>query len=159
MNFGEFKWYNILIIILLIIVTVWVILLPNDASKSCVCPLAPQREQFDTVHKPIDLVQPPPPKLDNEPKSELILFYATWCGHSRSFLPEWSKFEQWAKANLTKVKVSSVRCEDGNEATCTQKGVRGYPTVILYLTNGAEHKYEGERTMDGLKKFIDQYVK
>jgi thiol-disulfide isomerase/thioredoxin len=185
MNFlDNFKWYNILLIILLIVVTIGIIILPTDnqyASKQCpiTCPQKPEQfcqaslpptqalpkssnDNFEPSlqkQKPIDLVNAPKPKIDNEPKHELTLFYAMWCGHSRAFLPEWTKFEEWAKNNVDKVRVGSVRCEDGNEATCSQKGVRGYPTVMLYLADGSAHKYEGERTVDGLKQFIGEYVK
>ena len=184
MNFlGDFKWYNILLIILLITITVAIIILPtsDNLNASGQCPIVCKQEQFyqrrmvnqkenytatesvnnvpEFPHKPIDLQKPPPLKIDNEPKNELILFYAMWCGHSRAFLPEWQKFTQWASNNLDKVKVSVVRCEDGNEATCSQKGIKGYPSVVLYLINGSEHKFEGERTVDGLKKFVSAYIK
>ena len=97
-------------------------------------------------------------KVDNEPKHELILYYATWCGYSRSFLPIWAEFEKWAADALPTVRVMSVRCEEGNEQTCRQKGVSGYPTVMLYLTNGTEHQFEGKRTLDGLQSFAKSYV-
>lgn len=181
MNFlGEFKWYNILIIILLIIITVAIIILPgsDNLNASGQCPLVCRQEQFyqtqipnqkepytatsnssEFPNKPINLQKPPEPKIDNEPKHDLILFYTMLCGHCRAFLPEWQKFAEWAKNNLDKVKVSAVRCEDGNEATCSQKGVRGYPTVMLYLNDGSEHKFEGERTMGGLKEFVNGFVR
>ena len=88
------------------------------------------------------------------PSSEIILYYAMWCGHSRSFLPEWEKFEEYAKTNLPNIRVSKVRCEDGNETTCSQKGINGYPTVMLYLKSGEEKLYEGDRTLNGLIKFV-----
>jgi hypothetical protein len=53
----------------------------------------------------------------------------------------------------------SVRCEDGNEATCQQKGVKGYPSVILYLTDGSEHTFDGKRTAGGVTNFVKQYIK
>jgi thioredoxin-like negative regulator of GroEL len=91
---------------------------------------------------------------ESYPKDEIILYYATWCGYSRMFLPEWEKFVAYAKDNLPSVKVSSIRCEDGNEAVCTQKGVEGYPTIILYLKNGEQIQFAGERNTKQLSDFI-----
>lgn len=89
---------------------------------------------------------------------EIVLYYATWCGYSRMFLPEWQKFETYAKGNLPNLKVSSIRCEGGNEATCTQKGVDGYPTIILYLNSGKELQFNGERTSQQLVDFVKKYI-
>lgn len=89
-------------------------------------------------------------------KGEIILFYAMWCGHSRSFLPEWEKFEKFAKDNLPYVRVTKIRCEDGNEATCSQKGVQGFPMVILYPKSGAEKTFEKDRTMEKLVEFVNE---
>jgi thioredoxin-like negative regulator of GroEL len=155
--FGEFKWYNILIIVFLVVITIGIILLPQQNKKD---------EQFcqsfidqPIPTKPIDLHQPVASTTDTEPKHELILYYATWCGNCTQFVPTWTQFDTWAKDNLTNVRVSSVRCEDGNEAVCAQKGIKGYPTVMLYLKSGEEHMFEGPRTMDGLKEFIYKYTK
>lgn len=90
-----------------------------------------------------------------EPDGELILYYANWCGFSRMFLPEWEKFENYAKENLSNLKVTRVLCEGGNEATCFQKGVEGYPTVILYRKDGSEETFMDDRTSDKLVQFIN----
>ena len=85
---------------------------------------------------------------------EIVLYYASWCGYSRIFLPEWQKFEQWAAANAKQLKVTSIRCESGNEEQCTQKNIRGYPTVVFYPKEGTEAVYNGERTAEKLTDFV-----
>ncbi len=153
------KWYNILIIILLIIITVSIIMLPSNnqgaSTGLCnmVCPIPKQEQQ--TVNEHFDTDK----KIDKEPKPELVLYYATWCHFSREFLDDWSKFEEHAKNNLPQIRVMSVRCEGENEAACQQKGVKGYPTVIMYLVDGSEHTFEGPRTVDGLKKFVAGFIR
>ena len=158
--FENLKWYNILIIILLIIITVTIIMLPSSTQSAStgtcnmVCPKLSLQEQPRTnEHFETDK------KINNEPKPELVLYYATWCHYSREFLGDWSKFDQYAKDNLPKIRVMAVRCEGENEATCQQKGVNSYPTVILYMVDGSEHKFEGPRTVDGLKQFVGQFVR
>lgn len=90
---------------------------------------------------------------------EIVLYYAMWCGHSRTFLPEWDKFETYAKDNLKNIKVTKVLCEGDNESICKQKNVRGYPTVVLYLKNGTVKGFDDERTSEALSKFIQENVK
>lgn len=92
------------------------------------------------------------------PKIEVILYYASWCGYSRSFLPEWEQYEKFAKDNFPNVKVTKIRCEGGDEATCMQKGVQGYPTVIFYLSDGKEVAFNGERTAKELAEFTKKLL-
>lgn len=87
----------------------------------------------------------------------IVLYYAMWCGYSKMFLPEWEKFEKYARDNLPNLTIKSVRCEGGDEATCTQKGVQGYPTVILYkdgLTESSGITFDADRTHDKLVEFV-----
>jgi len=113
-------------------------------------------EKFSSEEAVVENV--PNDKTNNSVKGEIILYYATWCGYSRMFLPEWEKFSKFAKSNLPQVKVSQIRCEGGNENTCKQKGVQGYPTVILYPTNGTEVIFSGERNSDELVKFVQTHL-
>lgn len=85
---------------------------------------------------------------------EIVLYYASWCGYSRVFLPEWQKFAQWAEANAKQLKVTSIRCESGNEEQCMEKGIRGYPTVVFYPKEGTEKVFNGDRTAEKLTDFI-----
>jgi len=93
---------------------------------------------------------------------EIVLYYAMWCGYSKMFLPEWEKFVAYAGKNIKNVKVTSIRCEGGDEVTCKQKGVDGYPMVILYLNDGSEIPFQvnsaDERTSDNLVKFVNNHI-
>ena len=146
------KWYHIAIVCLVGILAFLVFTRNNCTQNSC--KNAPAKSEGFTSDK---LQQKQEPKQDTK-QAEIILYYAMWCGHSKSFLPEWEKFEEYAKKNLPYIRVSRVRCEDGNEATCMQKGVEGYPTVIMYLNSGEEKTFDGNRTFDGLVSFIQQNV-
>ena len=83
----------------------------------------------------------------------IILYYANWCGHSKAFIPEWEKFENYAKQNMKNVTVTKILCE-GENAKQKCKGVRGFPTVMLFSNNQA-NMYNGERTSDALIKFVN----
>ena len=91
-------------------------------------------------------------------KGEIILYYASWCGYSRMFLPEWEKFEKYVKGNLP-LRIRKIRCESENEVLCLEKDIPGYPTVILYPKNETEIVFDGERTFEGLKSFVQKNIK
>jgi len=91
--------------------------------------------------------------------AEIVLYYATWCGYSKMFLPEWEKFEEYAKENFEQLIVNKIRCEAGNEQICFEKDITGYPTVILYLDDGSEKQFMYERTSEKLIKFVKEYIK
>lgn len=137
----KIKWYHILIFILVISVLFCVFYCIYCQKKE---PFSATEEQ-NTKKSPI--------------VAEIVLYYTTWCGYSRSFLPEWEKFEGQSKDELPFVRVSRVRCEDGNETTCNQKGIEGFPTVMLYLENGTEILFEGERSANSLISFVKSNVK
>lgn len=88
-------------------------------------------------------------------QSDITLYYANWCGYCKQLLPDWEKFEDYARKNFTNLRVDRVRCEDGNEAVCRQKGVQGYPTIILTNANGTQKLFDGERSLNGIINFCN----
>lgn len=162
--FESLTWYNILIIILLLIIAIAIIMLPTTeaaSTKSCsmTCPDKHHIDLDEHFNNKQTQQQTQTQTVDDEPKNQIVFYYATWCHYCKAFFGDWSKFTDYAKSNLKNLRTMSVRCEDGNESVCQQKGVTGYPTVILYTTNGAEHKFEGPRTFDGLKNFVNGMCK
>lgn len=93
---------------------------------------------------------------NNKVKGEIVLYYATWCGYSRMILPEWEKFEKFAQENLPYLKVTKFRCEGGDERTCVEKHVEGYPTVILYPKDNTEIQFKKERNLEKLIEFVNE---
>lgn len=141
--FNNIKKFNpIIICVVLIIILYITYILYNNYFNS---------NQVDTIDNYDNTSNP-------DQTHEIILYYAMWCGYSKMFLPEWEKFVEHSKKNFPHLKVTSLRCEGGDEASCQQKGVEGYPTVILYSKEGKETLFQGERTLDGLIKFIDQNI-
>ena len=156
--FSEFKWTYFIIALLIIVIVV----LYFNRNK---CPMpgnVVSNEGYQPfVEKEYDYTKevktPENNPVDNV-KGEIILYYATWCGYSRMFLPEWDKFEKYAKDNFPYLKVTKFRCEGGDERTCVDKGIEGYPTVILYPKNDTEIVFEKDRTSDELIKFVNEHI-
>lgn len=73
----------------------------------------------------------------------IVEFYAPWCGHCQSLVPEYKKL---AKAVKGVVKVGAVNADE-HKTIGGQYGVRGFPTIKIF---GANKKtptdFNGQRT-------------
>lgn len=77
----------------------------------------------------------------------IVEFYAPWCGHCKSFAPEYE-----AAASILKGVVKVVALDaTANEKTAQAYGIQGFPTVKIF---GADKKspvdYQGQRTSDAV---------
>ena len=84
--------------------------------------------------------------------SELILFYADWCGHCQNFKPDWEKIKSKKDLNINFVEYNA----DIHADEINKYGIEGYPTIIL--KNGDTlHKFENSRTIDNIVEFVQKY--
>ncbi|SPP79392.1 protein disulfide-isomerase A6 homolog [Drosophila guanche] len=73
----------------------------------------------------------------------IVEFYAPWCGHCQSLVPEYKKL---AKALKGVVKVGSVNADSDNTLS-GQFGVRGFPTIKIFGSNKrSPTDFNGQRT-------------
>ncbi|XP_008554924.1 protein disulfide-isomerase [Microplitis demolitor] len=85
-------------------------------------------------------------------KNVLVEFYAPWCGHCKQLVPIYDKlgekYESDENVVIAKMDATANELETIN--------IKSFPTIILYKkeTNEAV-EYNGERTLEGLSKFID----
>merc|ERR1712223_1994206 len=87
-------------------------------------------------------------------KNVLVEFYAPWCGHCKKLAPVWDKladaFQSEKKDDVVVGKMDATI----NELSHTR--VRSFPTIRLYKKGeNAEVEYNGERTLEGIKKFVE----
>uniref|UniRef100_A0A1B0CEJ6 protein disulfide-isomerase n=1 Tax=Lutzomyia longipalpis TaxID=7200 RepID=A0A1B0CEJ6_LUTLO len=77
----------------------------------------------------------------------VVEFYAPWCGHCKSLVPEYQKA---ATALKGAVKVGAMNADE-HKSLAGEYGVRGFPTLKIF---GANKKspidYSGQRTADAI---------
>jgi protein disulfide-isomerase-like protein len=87
----------------------------------------------------------------------VALFYADWCGHCKSFKPEFesamSKLNGKANKKGKKLRLVKIDC-DAEKDLAKQYDISGYPTVKILNDDGSIVDYDGPRSADGLTKYL-----
>ena len=87
----------------------------------------------------------------------VVLVWASWCGWSNKFIPEWQKFKNSYKGsyNALDFNVANTNQELANKAkeVSDMLGVKGFPSIFI-VKDGNATQYNGERTADALIKAL-----
>lgn len=78
----------------------------------------------------------------------LIVVGVDWCGHCQRFKPELEAMEPRLHARVYWV--------DGDrDPRVKQWKIDGYPTILYKKSGGGMYRYNGQRTLEGIRRFID----
>jgi thiol-disulfide isomerase/thioredoxin len=83
-----------------------------------------------------------------EDEARLVLYYAPWCPHCKTFMAEWDNLGASQEVNGVNVVVEKIDCQE-NAGVAEQENIEGFPTVKLHSKNGSM-EYNGARTADAV---------
>ena len=129
---------NIKYIIIIIVIVVGIF------TAVYICNRTRTKEQYNNTGKTA---------LPVRPTDKITLYYTSWCGHSKQFMPEWNKFIKYADKHMPSIKIETIECKENNKEACSQ--VKGFPTVVFINQQNKRKVYDGERTLEGLIKFVN----
>eukprot|EP00918_Siedleckia_nematoides_P041249 GHVU01089577.1.p1 GENE.GHVU01089577.1~~GHVU01089577.1.p1 ORF type:complete len:128 (+),score=12.02 GHVU01089577.1:69-452(+) len=89
-------------------------------------------------------------EMEQEGEPMLVEFYAPWCGHCQTMVPEYEK----AARNLSK-HVKVVATEDSSAVAAYR--IRGFPTIELFNGNDWQ-MYYGPRKSAHMAEFVMQHL-
>ena len=89
------------------------------------------------------------------PKHKVVIagFFADWCGHCKTFKPEWQKFADEAEKSPLEALIATIPEEHMKGAKCDQTNFQGFPTVRIFKDGGFED-YKGKREANALMNHI-----
>jgi thiol-disulfide isomerase/thioredoxin len=93
-------------------------------------------------------------------ENTLYMFYVDWCPHCTSAKPELQQLKKRMENDTIqnqKVEVRLVNAEK-EESLASKFKVKGYPTII-FVRQGKEYTYEGERTADAVYSFMEDVIR
>jgi len=90
-------------------------------------------------------------------KVVFIKMFAPWCGHCKKMKPDWDKLMDEYKDSETQL-IADADCTADGKPICDANGVKGFPTLKYGDPNDLQD-YQGARSYDALKKFVDNELK
>ena len=89
------------------------------------------------------------------PQHKVVIagFFAAWCGHCKTFKPEWQKFADEAEKSPLEALIATIPEEHMKGAKCDQTNFQGFPTVRIFKDGGFED-YKGKREANALMDHI-----
>jgi thiol-disulfide isomerase/thioredoxin len=89
-----------------------------------------------------------------------VKFYMTGCIHCENIKPTWKLLENEMKndnRNLSLINVNSNALNNIKWSKVSE--VQGFPTIMMIYNKGNLFKmYEGDRTLEDMKKFINDFL-
>ena len=91
------------------------------------------------------------------PQNEFIMYYADWCPHCKTVLPDFKEFSSNGKVTVNGQDVILKKYEvTADPDKVKAANVKGFPTFVLTTVNGTVHEYSGPRSSAEYLKFLNE---
>ncbi|KAF5277362.1 hypothetical protein FQA39_LY06175 [Lamprigera yunnana] len=88
-----------------------------------------------------------------------VKFFAPWCGHCKRLASTWEdlakKFVDIGDVNIVKIDCTL----DINKQLCNDEEVDGFPSIFLYKNGKKISEYNGNRSLEDLKEFVETHMR
>jgi thiol-disulfide isomerase/thioredoxin len=98
-------------------------------------------------------------KFTNPSNFTLKYFYMESCGHCKDFNSVWDKLQETIKNTNVEAVKYDIRDNEIGTKEAEFYEVKGAPTIILVDNKKKFYEYNGNRTLEDIKKFIDDKTK
>jgi len=88
----------------------------------------------------------------------VVLYYAEWCGHCKTFTPTWDELANKCKDKMNFAKIEQSNFNKKELGYNPGENIEGYPTIYLRKNGKDVEQYSGERSLEALEKYIDSNV-
>lgn len=145
------KWVSIGVAVVVVAVLIWM-MMPSGENFDEVIPITSGYPDY-TIRRDEQ------EDFQGKDDVELVIVYATWCGHCQKAKPEFEAVQRKLHDTRFKNRNLKVRLVDGdtNPELVKQYGVTGYPSIFL-LKDGKQIAHEGERTEQAMEAFLNQEI-
>ena len=101
--------------------------------------------------------------FENKPQGDykFVMYYANWCPHCKTALPEWNAMGATQTIGGVKVQLEKHDCAEDGKDICKAKKIEGYPTFHLYSPDGkmvSEMDGEFSRDQGGFLQFLKSKI-
>jgi thiol-disulfide isomerase/thioredoxin len=84
-----------------------------------------------------------------KPEKKLLLFYADWCPHCKTFKPMVADF-----ARRNHILIDLLEDATTPNTTKEEYAIKGYPTLYFVNQQGSKFEFRGPRTTHALDEFV-----
>ena len=92
-------------------------------------------------------------------RDEFVLYYANWCPHCTTTLPEFDKIATNGTVTVNGKVVHCVKYEaDASPDVIQSKNIQGFPTLRFESAEGKIIDYKGPRDAEGFLKFLNEQL-
>lgn len=88
-------------------------------------------------------------QTSSDGSEKIILYYSPNCGHCKAMSGTWATFQDYINNNPNGVITEKINCLENK---CD---VKGFPTIKFIKKNGVVIEFDGERTVDAFKQFVE----
>ena len=85
-----------------------------------------------------------------------VVFYSPWCGHCHKFMPEYVRISKYAEEKNLTVKFAKIDASVSPNIS-EEFHIEGIP-AIYFIIKGQKYLYEGDRTLEGLIKYMKRKI-